>query len=466
MNRRAGRFLNAGQFTSHATHLKVKHLTNHELEFYEQHCLLLPVARTHMPTAHAIALEQKSMGFPVNSPEDLDPPEEWLRLNPGYLDGMHTFDRERDNPLLVIPDCTTFRPWDTNRVDVPNADDGVWMVRTLERYYAAWQVHVVEQLRRYSFYEREPFLWELPEAHPFWKVYRLPEHTESFRTLRGMVVGYDALTLFGVARGIALQEAFRSVPVGQSLSESASEELDDLLAHRAQRALHISGVDEPAFFDFVDRRTRMIRDYRDDERFALAEDVEQDFWETSRFAYYAFGHDWDGFVAAAESYVGKHLADRLQRLHPIEATKLEARKNLERILQDGAGSTVSSGGDDHTDAAQDIVDFCLQHDLYEVLTGLQNYSYSLAEQWRDGYPGFLHRRLRQLALAVEQLARGILDTKNDHAIAETLVCAVAVRNLVSHRHKLLARDEITNLGGVCAEAVVLLWLLAKVRGLV
>ena len=81
-----------------------------------------------------------------------------------------------------------------------------------------------------------------------------------------MAVGYDALTLFGVARRLARQEAFHSVPDSQSSPESATEELDNLLAQRAQRALRISGVDEPALFDFVDRLTRMIHDYRADER--------------------------------------------------------------------------------------------------------------------------------------------------------------------------------------------------------
>ena len=114
-------------------------------------------------------------------------------------------------------------------------------------------------------------------------------------------------------------------------------------------------------------------------------------------------------MAAAESHVGKHLVDRLRRLDPIDSTKLDAQKNLERILQDGAGTTMFPDGDNHAETAQEMVDFCLEHDLYEVLTGLQNYSYSLTEQRRDGYPGFLHRRLRPLALAVEQLARGILD---------------------------------------------------------
>ena len=202
-----------------------------------------------MPTAHAVALAQKNMGGSVTRSEDLEPPDEWRRLNPGYQDGMHAFDRERDNPLLVIPDCTTYRPWNADRVAAPISDGRRQVeTRTVERYYAAWQVHVVERLRRHCYYERATFLRELPESHRYRQLYRLPENTDKVRTLDGMAVGYDALTLFGVAHRIALQEDFHSAPAGQSSPESTSQTLDNLLSRRAQRALRISGVDEPALF--------------------------------------------------------------------------------------------------------------------------------------------------------------------------------------------------------------------------
>ena len=49
------------------------------------------------------------------------------------------------------------------------------------------------------------------------------------------------------------------------------------------------------------------------------------------------------------------------------------------------------------------------HDLLEVLSSLQRYSYTADEQRRDPFPGFFNRRLRPLALAGEQIARGILE---------------------------------------------------------
>ena len=237
MNRRGERFLTVQQFISHASALKVKRLSARELEFYEQNCLLLPVVRTHMPDAYAVAGMQQRSGGRRSNPEVLETPDDWLRLNSGYEDGMHSFDRERGNPLLVIPGCATFLPWDADRVPVTAADGRTVQRRTVERYYASWQVHVVELLRRRRYYERAPFLRELPESHDLRELYGLPENTEEVRTLRGMAAGYDALTLFDVAAKVAFREAFAPIPVGQRLPESESTELQKLLAQRAQRAL-------------------------------------------------------------------------------------------------------------------------------------------------------------------------------------------------------------------------------------
>ena len=525
MNRRGRRFLTVQQFISHASSLKVKNLSSRELEFYEQHCLLLPVVRIHIPASYVVALTQRRSGGRLSNPDELDTPDDWLRLNTGCEDGMHPFDREQDNPLLVIPDRTTFRPWDADKVSVTSADGRTVARPTVERYYAPWQVHVIALLRRRRYYERAPFLRELPQSHVLRKVHRLPEDAEEFRTLGGMASGYDALTLYGLAADVAIQEALASVPADQVLPESARNALQGLLAQRAQRALRMSGVDEPVFFGFVGKLTGLTQDYRADERIALAEDAEQDLRDASIFAHYGFDHDWDGFLAAAEHEVGAQLATTLRRLDPVEAAAHDAQQNLATMLQDGFGASTHSDSSDLENIPKEIVDFCLKHNLYEVLVGLQSYAYTASEERRDGSPGFLHRRLRPLALAIEYLARGILDaaqeahhgeglsqliatigrnsswlkqfkslmsngetsdkkgtldqtawalaqsiqrldTRDDELIARTLVVAVASRNLVAHRHEFLSREVTLTLGGACGNAAVLVWLLAKAEGYV
>lgn len=418
MNRRGERYLTVGQFISHASAVKVKCLTEGELEFYERHCLLLPVARTHMPVHHAVALLEEGYGDGATHPEDLEPPDEWQRLNQGYEDGMHAFDRERPNSLLVIPDCTTFRPWDGARVAVTRADGRRMQRRRIERYYAAWQVHVVEMLRRRRYFERVPLLNALPESHDLRALYQPPEDTDEIRTLRGMVVGYDALTLFGVAARIAVEEASSSFSTGHGLSEPANGELHTVLAHLARRALDFASVDEPAFFDFVGKLIELAHTYRADERITLADDTEQDIWEALNFAQFGFNHDWDGLLKASERHLGRHQAATLRRLDPVEAAAHDARENLARILADDLGPSLSSLSADESEIPREIVEFCLKHELFEVLYGLQAYSYTTSDLRHDNYPGFLHRRLRPLALAVEQLARGILDTTQEPPYGE------------------------------------------------
>lgn len=523
MDHRGKRYLTVSLFISHARNLKVWHLSRKELEFYEKHCLLLPVARTHMPAEYAKSHAKRRYNAPISDQDDMEAPAEWVRLKQWWhKDGIHNFDRERDNSLLVVPDCTTYRPWDADTVSVTTTDGHDLKASTVERYYAAWQIHIVESLRRNGYYKRAPFVRELPKSHIYRQIYQLPDNTDNIRTLNGMAAGYDALTLYIFAANEAYHEKFTNIPSGQRLSKSEAAELHQLLVWRAQRALSTSGVDKPLFFEFVHKLTMLIQEYHRHERISLAESAEDDLWDAIELADYGFDYNWEEFLNAAHSYIDKNLATALRRLNPVESTAQEPQENLEHILSDGIGASIPRTYD-LQNTAEEIVEFCRQNDLYEVLIGLRNYTYSLTDQRRERYPGFFHRRLRPLALAAEQFTRGILDTAqqphhgkpfgkllkmvgtdtlwleqfsllmkqgetsdkppqfldqkalklvqsipdkqyNNEVIAKTLVAAVAARNLVSHRHKLLTYEVTTNLGGACANSIVLVWLFAKDRG--
>ncbi|MYD88226.1 MAG: hypothetical protein F4Y14_19935, partial [Acidobacteria bacterium] len=201
MNRHGRRFLSTLEFRWHASALKVPALFDQELEFYEERCLLLPLARTHKPSAHVVAVTEKRLGAPVTNPEDLEPPEEWMRLRRVPTDGVHSFDAERGrNPILVTPDCSTFEPWQENRVPVALPDGRTVRQPTIERYYAPWQVHVVESLRqRKYFYKHTQFLRRLDPSHELWERHRLPEDTQQVRSLQGMAAGLEALERFRFA---------------------------------------------------------------------------------------------------------------------------------------------------------------------------------------------------------------------------------------------------------------------------
>ena len=533
MNRHGRRFIDLRDFKNHAKSLNVKRLQDDELEFYEKHCLLLPAVVRHQPTAHLVAVTQSRRGWPVENREDLEPPEALRRLERPHVDGLHSFDAERGhNPLLLTPDCTTFEPWAADRLTLTAPNGRTVQLRTVKRFYSPWQVHVVELLRqRKYYYTHSRFLKHIDPSHDLWSRNRLPEDTERTRSLRGMTNGFEALERFLFADDMAAQEAFHGVDV-VTLSEPAQQRLDTTVTTWARQSLEISGLEQPAFFGFLRELTHLIDDYRDDERILLAEDTEEYLLDAQRLAGYAFEYDWDAFLAAAEEHVGPGLSTQLRWLDPVEVAVRDAKENLKAILGQNPVTAIANKYGDTGATPDEIVQFCLRHDLWEVLYGLQCYSYSPADLCRDRFPGFFHRGLRMLALSGEQLARGVLDAraereheepvehhgmpyaklirtlgeglpwlapfeklistghtsdkqgnldqravrlaeaahavgaKRDDVIADTLAAAVATRNLVSHRHRLLPSRDARTLAGPCADAVVLIWLTARKTGLV
>ena len=534
MNRHGRRFIKLRDFKSHAKSLNVRFVKDDELEFYEKHRLLLPAVVCHQPTAHLVAATQRRRGWPVKNTEDLEPPGALRRLRRPHADGFHPLDAEREhNPLLLTPDGTVFEPWDADDKVTLTAPDGRTMQRrTVERYYAPWQVHVVELLRqRKYYYAHSRFLRHIDPSHDLWSRHRLPACTERTRSLRGMADGFEALERFLFADHAAVQEAFQGVD-GATLPESAQQRLDTTVTTWARQSLEMSGLDEPAFFRFLHELARMIGAYRRDERIALAEDTEEYLLDAQRLAGHVFEYDWDGFLAAAEEHVGPGLSAQLRWLDPVEAAARDAKENLRAILGQNPVAAIANEYGDTGTMPDEIVEFCLDHDLLEILYSFQFYSFTRADLRRDRFPGFVHRRLRPLALSGEQLASGILDAQaecghdeseshhgepyselvkilgkgwswlspfeklistghtsdkqgnldqravrlveaahavgaeRDDVIAKTLAAAVAARNLVSHRHRLLSWRDATTLAGPCADAVVLIWLTARENGLV
>ena len=322
-------------------------------------------------------------------------------------------DAELDsNPLLVAPDCSNFQPWETNDTIAVPMPDGHTVRRPLvERFYAPWQVHIVEVLRqRKYYYDHSRFLRHIDPSHDLWEWHHLPEDTEQIRSLRGMANGFDALERFRYADQVARNEAFDGVPAGESLSEAAQDQLRSVLTRWEQQALTVSGLDAPAFFEFLGKLALLISDYRYDERVALAEDAEEYLLDAQALARDAFTYDWKGFLAAAEAHTGEGAAAELRRLDPVETAAQAARGALKWTLEGDHLAPIVSGRKGHDGVPDDIVEFCLEHDLLEVLHSLQRSLYTDADRRTDRFPGFLNRRLRPLALAGEQLAHCILDT--------------------------------------------------------
>ena len=538
MNRHGSRFIDMRAFQSHAGSLKVRPLYDRELEFYAQHCLLLPMVQVRQPATYVIATAERGLGLPVTHPEHLTSAAAWLRLLQRHANGLHPYDSELGhNPFITTPDCSAFQPWEADETVTSSTPQGHPVRRrTITRYYSPWQVHVVELLhRRRYYYEYSRFLRHLDASHELRKRYGVHEDTSEIRSLRGMASGFDALERYHFANQFAIDEAIASASTGGSQPEPDRDRLLVVRQLWARRALHMSDVDEAGLFGFIGKLAVLIDDYRADERSALAEDAEQYLVEAEALARNAFKYGWEGFLAAAERHVGCGLRARLRRSDPVEVATDEAQANLKWIVGQQPVAVIAAAYDDTDGLADEIVKFCFDHDLWEVLYSLQQFSYTDADLRTDRFPGFFHRGLRLLALAVEQFIRAILEvaancehpaerhslecphgkglrqlveligrnsswlrefndaatgdrggdeigtleqraaemaaeatapeTSQDRAIAMTLAAAVATRNLVSHRSRFIPTSVVLKVGGACADAIVVAWLLARSRGL-
>jgi hypothetical protein len=512
------RFLTVDQFISRAADLNIKSLRPNELEFYERNGLLLPTARTMESVTHARAVAQQQNRLAVETPTDLDPPIEWSRLEQSDPSGGHPFDREiGSNPFIHKPTRETFEPWNTRDIEIAFASGQRMKVPTIETYYDYWQVHIVELLRSFKYFEYAPFLRELPPDSSLRQFYEMPTDRTWARELRGMSRGYTAIARFSDVFQRAMENAHSGLKSDEALPDAAAAAVRDQLVAHAKRILQDAGLDEAPFYEFVIKVLDLMEDYERHERAALAADVERDLWLAQTFAYYAFGHDWSAFVSGCERHGGKQRGTTIRRLDPVEAARDEALQNLKYILQAGIG--IASTTNEQEALPREWTDFCVNNELFETLKGVEVYSYSDREVRADRYPWFLYRRLRPLALAVEQLARAILEIANrpepgepmsalftalargepweveynrllgggytsdktrrfeqqvgliqamarpgdpEHlTIARTIILSIIARNLASHRNRRVADATVRVLAAACGRALAITWLLSR-----
>ena len=414
MNQSGNRFIETKALKTHANSLNLRFLDDAELEFYEQHRLLLPSVRLNLPRDYVVATTQQGLGLPVANQQDLNPPEPLRRLSRDHANGLHPFEAELSrNPLLSTFEHSRFEPWNSDdAVDVAVSEGDTLRQSLVERYYAPWHVHVVARLRwNKYYYVHSGFMRHIEPSHQLWQWHRLPEDPGRIRSLRGMATGFEVLERFRYSDQIALNEAFDRTPAGKPLSDAAQRCLRATQARWARKALKMSGMDEAGLFAFLRELAALIDEYQRDERLALADDAEEYLRDALRLAMHAYSLDWREFLAVVQDRAGVGLAATLRRLDPVESAADAARRELTRAVEQPHLVAIVSKRGGPAGIADEVVEFCLDHDLLEVLYSLQRFSYTDADRRADRYPGFLNRRLRPLALASEQLLHGILESR-------------------------------------------------------
>ena len=137
MKRSGHRFVKTREFTSHARSLILRSIRDRELEFYEQHRLLLPSVRLSLPPDYVVATTQRGLSMPVVEPQHLHPPGTLRRLKADHVDGLHPLEAELGrNPLLSACGHSPFQPWSEDEsVEVARPEGGTWRRSRVERYY-------------------------------------------------------------------------------------------------------------------------------------------------------------------------------------------------------------------------------------------------------------------------------------------------------------------------------------------
>ena len=422
LRRYGHRFIKTREFTSHAHSLNLRFIRDSELEFYEQHCLMFPSMRLSLPRDYVVATTQRGLSLPIADPQHLRPPETVRRLRADHVDGLHPLEAELGrNPLLSACEHSPFRPWSEDEsVEVAMPEGRTLRRSQVERYYEPWQVHVLARLRWNRFYYvHTSFMRHIEPSHPLWQWHRLPENPERIRTLRGMAAGFQAVERFRYSDQAALNEAFEGWPDGEPLSGPAIQDFRVTQARWAKVALDLSEMDDAGLFAFLGELLSLIDEYQIDERQALAEDAEEYLRDALRMAMCAYSVDWRGFLSMVEKRAGAGLSTLLRLIDPVESAADAARRTLTWTIEQPHMAAIAASGADPAEIANQIVEFCLDHDLLEALYSLQRSSFTEADQRADRYPGFMNRRLRPLALAGEQLLRGILESQDDRQLVES-----------------------------------------------
>ena len=412
MNLHGARYLNEQMFIIHCKELKVASydatasdvVTLGELEFYEERGLLTPLVIERAPL-------DREMPQMLGSQSDGGGIDQAI-LGPA-ADPVHPFDRERDaNAFLVTPRHTAYEAWASSR----------WIERVagerqpcVERYYAPWQAHVLDVLRLYRCYD--PMLDLFRQNSPLdifvESIARTVEEqrrrTESAANalffLQRLTPGLDVLERFCFAEATAFRASRSSRYPGphRDLSEEERRE-------RYLQVLTAGALDEAELFSLARDLGEMVFRYRDRERATLAADAERYLWNAEALACEVFGYDREAFLAATERHHGEDARRTISNLDPIELVQGTMARALTRAIAEFDHPALSESYRPTHDMPHGVARFCWEKNLLRALDAIGGEGLAISERPQRGmFPGARTRRLSELALAGEELARGLIE---------------------------------------------------------
>lgn len=389
MNIHGERYATDDLFVAYCRDLNLK-TDEKELEYYEKIGAIFPVARVVYPSEYVIRMHRHEFDgdgdlewltdWPdairldnrviLSSPQNEETSEEVL---------VHRIDREFEagnNTCLFRPDGTGFRPWSEFVVTVDDRPDKELERSTAEHYYSYWQVHQLYFIRRFSgLYQGAQPIDPLPN----W----LPEFDGNRRC-------FDALSLWISAYHRERERTFSSIPASngfKKLSEKQATGYKNRLSKLANEVTERFGMSFKDLYRFLYRLVEIHDGYRQDERYRLAEALEQDI--------FACEHLLQMLTGETREQIADHLADYKQTFRHLSIVTKERDYALMILNQDSQrcaaelqalGCSVAP----FTEAdANDLLNYCDQE-------GLGLLPYALSGMNAIGFEEFRQKSRRML----------------------------------------------------------------------
>ena len=265
------RYLTADQFVSYCNDLKVDlSLSHDDLELYERERVLLPVARVIKPKEYILQRndadkDSETLGKALPEWTEL----ESLIYGGNADDGLDDLDRAflDDNKYIVKPVIVGFHTWKEYDVKLANSAGESYTVDGAIHYYHYWQVYqVYELLTTYPIFSKNYWIFKIiKEGAPEKADYLSPVNSTLTVGFYGRDNLFEALSFY-----------INFYRYERQNNEYPSEQFSLKMKEHAVFILERFDLKVEDLYSFLFYLLDLERDYRNYEKFLLADEVKKD----------------------------------------------------------------------------------------------------------------------------------------------------------------------------------------------
>ena len=279
-----------------------------ELEFWEEHSLLLPALRMVLPDDYVRDAARCREKYLRNEPSEFPPsqwPEEWKGLaafrrrltlwsQPRLEELEHPLDMQTgQEAYFLLPSEHAFREWNTYRARV-ELDDRESFPDSADHYYHYWQVHLLDAVRREN---TMTVIANLRAENPFDGMRNglLPANRLRSSASFGYVAASGQLRQITSAWNVLSKHVIFESRLQEALRSSGASEDNPRINERCQRyaeeILQAASLSEDDWREFMKTLCHLWVEYKEHDRLGLASELRHDVKWACRVAELAYGTD-------------------------------------------------------------------------------------------------------------------------------------------------------------------------------